>query len=40
MRLTDEQKHVIREILKFSKDEVRLGGRAGCGKTTLIKHLI
>jgi len=40
MRLTDEQKHVIREILRFSKDEVRLGGRAGCGKTTVIKHLI
>lgn len=40
MRLTEEQKYAIREILKFSKDEVRLGGRAGCGKTTVIKHLI
>jgi exodeoxyribonuclease-5 len=40
MRLTDEQKHAIREILKFSKDEVTLGGRAGCGKTTVIQHLV
>jgi exodeoxyribonuclease-5 len=40
MRLTDEQKHAIREIMKFSKDEVTLGGRAGCGKTTVIQHLV
>jgi len=40
MRLTEEQRHAIREILKFSKDEVTLGGRAGCGKTTVIQHLV
>lgn len=40
MRLTEEQKHAIREILRFSKDEVTLGGRAGCGKTTVIQHLV
>ena len=40
MRLTDEQKHVIREVLKFPKNEMTIGGRAGCGKTTVIKHLI
>lgn len=40
MRLTDEQKHAIREIMKFSRDEVTLGGRAGCGKTTVVQHLV
>jgi exodeoxyribonuclease-5 len=40
MRLTEEQKRAIREILKFSKDEVTLGGRAGCGKTTVVQHLV
>lgn len=40
MKLTAEQKHVIREVLKFHKDEVTLGGRAGCGKTTVIRHLV
>ena len=39
MRLSDEQKHVIREIVGFKKDEVRLGGLAGTGKSTVIKHL-
>lgn len=40
MKLTEEQKFVIKEIIKFQKDEVTLGGRAGCGKTTVIKHLV
>lgn len=40
MRLTPEQRNVIREILRFNKEEVTLGGRAGCGKTTVIKHLV
>jgi exodeoxyribonuclease-5 len=40
MKLTEEQKFVIREMLKFQKNEVTLGGRAGCGKTTVIKHLV
>lgn len=39
MRLSEEQKHVIREIMSFKKDEVRLGGLAGTGKSTVIKHL-
>lgn len=39
MRLSDEQKHVIKEIMGFKKDEVRLGGLAGTGKSTVIKHL-
>lgn len=40
MRLTEEQKNAIREIMKFSKEEVTLGGRAGCGKTTVVQHLV
>jgi exodeoxyribonuclease-5 len=39
MRLSDEQKHVIKEIMSFKKDEVRLGGLAGTGKSTVVKHL-
>lgn len=39
MRLSEEQKHVIKEIMSFKKDEVRLGGLAGTGKSTVIKHL-
>ena len=40
MKLTEEQKHVIREILKFHKEITIVGGRAGTGKSTIIKHLI
>lgn len=39
MRLSEEQKHVIREIMSFKKEEVRLGGYGGTGKSTVIKHL-
>lgn len=39
MKLTDEQKHVIRELLKFHKPISTLGGYAGTGKTTVIKHI-
>lgn len=39
MRLSEEQKHVIREIMSFKKDEFRMGGLAGTGKSTVIKHL-
>jgi exodeoxyribonuclease-5 len=40
MKLTSEQKHVIKEILKFHKDVTIVGGRAGTGKSTIIRHLI
>jgi exodeoxyribonuclease-5 len=39
MRLSEEQKHVIKEIMSFKKEEVRLGGYGGTGKSTVIKHL-
>lgn len=39
MRLTIEQKHVLKEIVRLPKDEIILGGRAGTGKTTVIRHL-
>jgi exodeoxyribonuclease V len=39
MKLTEEQKFVIKEILQFKKDVVKLGGHAGCGKTVVAKHL-
>jgi exodeoxyribonuclease-5 len=39
MQLTDEQKHVIRQLLKFDKRIQTLGGYAGTGKTTVIKHI-
>ena len=39
MRLSEEQKHVIREIMGFKKNELRIGGLAGTGKSTVIKHL-
>jgi len=40
MKLTKEQKNVIAEVLKFHKNEITVGGHAGCGKTTIIQHLI
>ena len=40
MKLAEEQKYVIKEILKFPKDVMRLGGYAGAGKSTVIKHLV
>lgn len=39
MKLTDEQKYVIKEILKFKNNIVKLGGLAGTGKSTVIQHL-
>lgn len=40
MRLTEEQKHVLKEVVRLPKEEVTIGGRAGTGKTTLIRHLV
>lgn len=40
MKLTQEQKHVILEVLKFNKDIQCVSGYAGTGKTTCIRHLI
>lgn len=40
MKLTEEQKSIIRNILKFEKNTYKIGGYAGTGKSTLIKHLI
>lgn len=39
MRLSEEQKHVIRKVLSFPKDEQKISGYAGTGKSTVIKHL-
>lgn len=39
MQLTDEQRHVIRELMKFPKRIQTLGGYAGTGKTTVIQHI-
>jgi exodeoxyribonuclease-5 len=39
MKLTDEQKYVIKEILQFKKNVIKLGGLAGAGKSTVIQHL-
>ena len=39
MRLTSEQRHVLREIVRLPKEQIILGGRAGTGKTTVIRHL-
>lgn len=39
MKLTEEQKVVIKNILKFNKDVFKLGGLAGTGKSTVIQHL-
>jgi exodeoxyribonuclease-5 len=39
VQLTKEQKHIIRETLKFEKNEQKLSGYAGTGKSTIVKHL-
>jgi exodeoxyribonuclease-5 len=39
MKLTEEQKYVTKELLRFKKTVQKLSGYAGCGKTTVIKHL-
>lgn len=40
MKLSEEQKSIIRQILKFEKNVYKLGGYAGTGKSTVIRHLI
>lgn len=40
MKLTDEQKTIIKKIIKFEKPIQTLGGYAGAGKSTVIKHLV
>lgn len=40
MKLTPEQKSVILNVLKFKKNVYKIGGYAGTGKTTIIKHLV
>ena len=40
MKLTEEQKFIIKQILKFDKKVYKLGGYAGTGKSTVIRHLI
>lgn len=40
MKLEKEQKDVIIKLLKFEKPVQTLGGWAGCGKSTVIRHLI
>ena len=40
MKLTAEQKHVLREVSRLTRSEITIGGRAGTGKTTLIRHLV
>jgi exodeoxyribonuclease-5 len=39
MRLTPEQRHVLKEVVRLPKDHITVGGRAGTGKTVVIKHL-
>lgn len=39
MQLTSEQKYVISELVQLKKPVQSLGGYAGTGKTTVIKHL-
>jgi len=40
LSLSDEQKFVSRELLKFNKPIQTLGGYAGTGKSTVISHLM
>lgn len=39
MKLTEEQRHVMRELMKLDRPIQTLGGYAGTGKTTVIQHL-
>lgn len=39
MELTKEQRHVIREVLRLDKNEQKISGYAGTGKSTIIRHL-
>jgi exodeoxyribonuclease-5 len=40
MKLSDEQKSVIRNLIKFPKQVQTLGGFAGTGKSTVIRNLM
>ncbi len=40
MKLSEEQKFVIKEIIKLKKSVQVLSGYAGTGKSTVIKHLV
>lgn len=39
IKLTNEQKHIIQEVLKFKKKEIIISGFAGTGKTTILHHI-
>lgn len=39
MKLTDEQRSVIKGLMQFKRKTQTLGGYAGTGKTTVIQHL-
>lgn len=39
MQLTKEQKHAIKELLKFKNQVATLGGYGGTGKTTVVSHI-
>lgn len=40
MKLTEEQKHIIKEVVSIKKNVVTVGGFAGSGKSTIIRNLI
>jgi len=40
MRLTEEQKSVIRQVSKFDKKVYKIGGLAGTGKSVLVRNLM
>ena len=40
MKLNEEQKYVIKELMAFRKPITTLGGFGGAGKSTVIKHLV
>jgi exodeoxyribonuclease-5 len=40
LKLNAEQKHVLREVMKFPKKVQSIGGYGGTGKSTLVKHLV
>ena len=40
MKLNEEQKYVIKELMMFRKPVTTLGGFGGAGKSTVIRHLV
>lgn len=40
MKLTEEQKYIIKEVVSVKKNVVTVGGFAGSGKSTIIRNLI